>query len=945
MRILASRTLPILVVTALITVPAPLDAQAPSCAATDAPGVLGLAGDLAQLPVDRIADLLALEPGVVSLNQGDLSVRGAGSDAVATYLDGVPVTPGHRGASALLGGSYFGETGTGIGVGTNGFDRVDLHRSLGPAELGGSRGAAIAVVTRCAPDSAATRGSALTAGWASDALFGKEYGLGFNRLSLSGEHRAGRLTFGGAAVLEGLSSERLGLEQNQSPVYALRGADTTVTFDPGGGPVSVEVARFAPSDGIRIPSSATSDYAVQAHLGYQFGPGQQVRLSGFASQRQARVFDYPNLYNTRQLRADRSWSRVFTASWFGRLRSDAALALKGEAHLSWQTDRAISGPLSPSGERDSRDPFGGFLVSPVGFRFDFDNFPVNDALIRNFRTNTGRRSPYDLNNTSQYVLIDQYRNNAYGLTGFSEGGGPVGLLGLYRENRLVGKAVVEGRVHDRHRVRLGLEWTRHDVDLYESGLTSQLVANAYVESPTRAAVFADYALALGPLGVSAGIRYDRFNTGASRPEYPRISSMPGFDPANPTAGFVKDRSHARVSPGIGASYRATPRLQVHAGLTARAQAPDFAASLAGINIDRGITSTRYVFGSDLDYEHATAFELGADLSLRPGLTLDVNVWHRQDDDLIQPRLVREFDPLISFEVDIVRLQNAGTLKTTGLDLRLSQRLGAQGQAWVSYTYADPSQEQSGSSPFGSTVDVPVAEARPHTLAGALLYQTGPGSALLGGVLRDLGVYATARLASGTAYTRCPASVPENDDVLSGELCATFFEGEFNGSRLPMLKLVDLRLTRELRIGATRLMVFADVRNLLNSRNLTRVFTQTGTTSNAAARAKIRQVNLDELAFEAQANGVRLADGSVDLSFGGAADPRAACGSWMNAGGTPTVPNCIYLIEAERRWGDGDHIFTAAEQTRASDALYQVARGLQHFTGPGRRVRLGLELRL
>jgi TonB dependent receptor-like, beta-barrel/TonB-dependent Receptor Plug Domain len=925
--------------------PQRLAGQAAACVPAAVPGTAVLERELAQLPVDRIADLLALEPGVVSLDQGDLSVRGAGPGATSAYLDGVPVTPGHRRASPLLGGSYFGEPGVGIGIGTNGFDRISLYRGIRPAEFGAGRGGAIAVSTTCPADVTPSLSPMLRAGWASDALFGNENGLGFNRITLDGGARAGWFSFGGAAVLEGLSSERLGLEQNQSPVFVLDGVDTTVAFDPGGGTVSVDVARFRRSEGIRIPSSATSQYTLQARLGYQLGQGQHLELAAYASQRQARIFEYANLYSARQARADRAWSRVLTGSWFGSLKQGGALALRGEAHLSWQTDRSIAGPLSVSGEQGSRDPFGGFLVSPVGFRFAFDNFPVNDDLVRNFRTNTGRRSPYDLNNTSQYSLIDLYRNNAYGLTGFVEGGGPIGLLTLYREDRLVGKGVLEGRFREHHRVRLGLELARYDLDLYESQLTSQANSSAYVEAPHRTALFGDYEVALGPARLNAGLRYDRFSTGASRPDFPRISSAPGFDAANPAAGFVKDESHTRISPSIRGSYQATPRLMLHAGVAGQAQLPDFAATLAGINTDFGVTNAQQVYGSDLDYEHATQFEFGAEVEATRGLTAAATVWHRKDEGLVGVELVTEFDPLLGANRDILRYRNVGSLRTTGLELHVSRRLGSRAQAWVGYTYADPSQETEGTSPFGSSLNVPVAEARPHTVTGAVLYRTASDGRVLGGLLRDVGIYAAARLASGTAYTRCPASVPENDGVLSGEPCATFFEGDFNGSRLPMLRLVDLRLTRELRLGATRLVVFADARNLLNSRNVTRVFSQTGGVTNVAEGNRVRVGSLDEFAVEADANGVRQPDGAIDLSFGGVANPRAACGSWILPSGVPNVPNCIYLIGAEERWGNGDHVFTTAEQARASDALYQVARGLQNFTGPGRRVRLGLELGL
>jgi hypothetical protein len=49
-------------------------------------------------------------------------------------------------------------------------------------------------------------------------------------------------------------------------------------------------------------------------------------------------------------------------------------------------------------------------------------------------------------------------------------------------------------------------------------------------------------------------------------------------------------------------------------------------------------------------------------------------------------------------------------------------------------------------------------------------------------------------------------------------------------------------------------------------------------------------------------------------------------------GLGAPPNCVYLIRAEERFGNGDHVFTLAEQTRAVAALYQVSRGLQAFTG-------------
>ena len=78
-----------------------------------------------------------------------------------------------------------------------------------------------------------------------------------------------------------------------------------------------------------------------------------------------------------------------------------------------------------------------------------------------------------------------------------------------------------------------------------------------------------------------------------------------------------------------------------------------------------------------------------------------------------------------------------------------------------------------------------------------------------------------------------------------------------------------------------------------------------------------------------------------MGFGGRV--ASGCGAWVNAGALPAVPNCVYLIRAEERYGDGDHRFTLQEQRRASAASYRVDRGTHQFLGEPRRLRLGLEL--
>ncbi len=911
----------------------PLAAQQSRCALlTTSPAQTTFRSSAADLPVDRLADLLVLAPGTSALNHGELSVRGAGRGANGLYLDGVPANPGWRNfASPALGGSYYGDAGAGIGIGTNGFEELRLITGLVPVDRGNAVGGVIDVETDPCSSTDSSGAPSLRASVASDAFLGADHGIGFNRLALRGGGRFGRLRVGGEAIAEGQRTARLGLDQNGSPIYLADGIDTTVTYNDGTVDHSVDILRFVPAPGIRLPSSAATTYTLGGHATYDLSDRHRLQLSAFASQRQARALSYEDLYNPRQAFADRAWSQVVTGSWLGRLGGRDRLALSGEAHLSMQWDHETNGPLSDAGERDSRDPASGLMLAPLGFRFDAANFPVNDALVDNFRRNSGRRSPYDLNDPTQYGLVDEFRNNAYGLLGFSESGGPTGLLTLYRERRLVGSAALTAQVGDQHRLRAGVEGIHYDLNLYSSQLTSQVLADAYVESPRQVALFSDYQFTAADIVLTAGFRVDHFQSGASRPDFPRISSMPGFDPANPTALFHDDRGHSRISPRVAAEFRASPKARLFAGISSLAQIPDFAQLYRGINTDYSITSQRQQFGTDLGFEHATLIEAGGSYLLDPMTSVRGSVWTRKDNDVIAAVSQLEFDPLIGSTVDVQRLKNAISGKATGIDLQLTRTLGSHGQAWVSYGYV-------------SADSLVRSGARTHNLAAALLYETGPASQALGGVLRNVGMFATVRVASGTAYTRCGGELNEESGVLSDNVRCDIYVGTFNSAHLPATRVVDLRVTRTVTAGPTSLVIFADARNLLNTRNLIRVFTQTGSTTNELDRLRAVSGGLDAFANEASQNGARFADGTIDLTFGGAADPRGACGGWGTAAGTPAPPNCLYLLGAESRFGNGDHLFTEAEQTRAIEAYYYVGHGEQAFTGPGRRVRLGLEVR-
>jgi carboxypeptidase family protein/TonB-dependent receptor-like protein len=954
-----------------------------------------------RLPVDRLRGVLALQPGIVAgVDTGygglqPLSIRGGRFDEAVTYIDGVPVSPGYRAPVVL------GTRGTEISVGTNAVEEASVTTGAASAEFGNALSGVISIQTR-------TGGPRLqgAVAYETDEPFGVKHSLGFNRIqaNLSGPV-ARNLSFFISGVLEGQKSQRAGFDAEKAPIFASAGVDTTVTVPSDTFPTAdttyLPVYRFMvyrgecdafassanegirtnyglPCQGIRTPLSATSTYELQGKLNYTYGRGSRIALSYLGSRNQGRLFDYANLYNPGSLNGYRRWSNVLTLNWTQNLQRSAERALALETYLSFQQDRAIEGPLSPASERATRDPFGGFMIAPLGFLFDFDNFPLNDELVQNLREDRpgSRRSPFDLENAGQYSLVDQFSNDAYGLPGWSESGGPADVLRLLRENRYLAKANLDWQVDRYNRLRTGGELTRYAIDRYQSTFSRDV----YLEQPVRWNLFLEDRLDLGDVVLVGGLRFDGYDSRASRdllldtvrtsPTFGEYLRAPGaarygpagvtFEGGKPLVVTRRDHRHGYLSPHIQVSFPVTERTNFRLSYAHQVQAPDWALVLHGVNLGG--------LGTDLDFGKTILFEFGVRHAFSDDMVLDLAAYNKDNLAVAAGRTFLVTDPFTGLPFGHLEMTNADYGNTRGIDVRLDRRIGNLLNGTVSYSYQDA--RSTGSDPFtnqgagvvaieqiGGGIGpppqaiLPTDFSRPHNLAGAFSLTFPPDwrrGTLFGAVLRNLGLYAAFRYASGTPYTTCSAA-QGNEAVISDlDQCAQG-AGGINSARLPAWRQFDLRLTKQFDIGKVGMTAYLDVRNLFNFANVLRVFSATGDIVNPTDRQNRWSTDSSAYAAEAKSSGVYGGDGSLDLRFDGAV--ASGCAGWLSGGGLPAAPNCVYLIRAEERYGDGDHVFTVAEQRRASDALYAAvgqtstffARGRHNFTGDPRRLRLGIEV--
>lgn len=947
-----------------------------------------------KLPVDRISSVLALQPGVVQQDNGAITVRGGRTDEAAVYIDGVPVSPGGRG------GQFVGTTAGRADVSTSSFEQASVTTGGSSAEFGNAQSGVIAIETKSGGSS--WNGSL---GYENDEIGGLNHSLGYNRIQANvGGPLMNNLTFHVGGDIEGQKSQSTGLNGQDQPIFVPVGIDTTVAVYSGTGNLDtafVDVKKFAMYTGqcdafsgssnkdiadnygysclgARRPGTARSSYRVNGKLQYTFGTGNRVALTALRSQGNTRNFSYSSQDAAENFTGTWTANNVLSLNWTQNLSRSTERALALEVYGSYQWDRAIGGPLSQAGDQDTRNPFGGFIVKPLDFLFNFDNFPI-DNIYKNFRSNSGVLSPFDVLNNGSYQTKDQYRNNAYAVGGalgvafLEPGGGPTGRLSLYRENRTIGKANLDWQADRYNRLKLGGEITKYHMISYSSGLTSQAFSDAYNEKPTRWNAFLEDRLDLGDVVLVGGLRYDWYKSGASRPYFtapdgtrswfPRISTMPGYTASTLDTLLVADKSHDYLSPHIQVSFPVTERTNFRLSYAHQVQAPDFQLILGGINTDLTVTNTNHVYGSDLDFGRTVTFEFGIRHSFNDDMVLDISAYNKDKLSDAAGRLVSYFDPGRGANVNIRVITNADFGNARGIDVRFDRRIGELFNGSIAYTYEEA--KNTGSDPFtyinfGSRIlnalsgsgnapppqaILPTNQSRPHNLAGqlALSFPNNwkQGSAV-GSVLENVGLFATFRFASGTPFTRCPSDVADDNGVLSGGVCSRSLEGDYNGARLPALKQFDLRASKGFKVGGLDVAAYADVRNLFNFKNITQVFAQTNSVRNNAERDKIRDGDLRSFYSEANANGLAFSDSTIDLRFAGAS--TGGCANWIAADGkTSAAPNCIYLIRAEQRYGNGDGLFTLAEQTRASEAFYYAIRGLNNFTGAPRRIRLGFEV--
>jgi hypothetical protein len=738
--------------------------------------------------------------------------------------------------------------------------------------------------------------------------------------------------------------------------------------------------------GLRVPFTANGSMQLQSKLQYTYGSGSRLSLTALSSVGQSRNDPGGAIYNPSEYTGTTATSQGLILNWTQNLSRSADRAMALDLHATYQSDHLISGPLTRQSELDSRSPMGGFLIKPLQYVIDFNTTHdvringvttpgvhyLDDAQVNCLLVGTAycdNLVPYYQQNSLQES--QPYRMNPWGVEqsglGFLQTQGLEAGPTLEQEHRFGLSGNFDWQLDRFNRLKLGGELQSYDTRRFTSGMISAFGMSAYHEKPTMFGGYVQDRLDLGDVVLEGGLRLDHFDSKALFPFTPgRITtdSLP-FNPNDPTANFIKAPAHTAWSPTVRVSFPVTETSNFRLSYAHQVQTPDFNLMFTGKNTDLALTNQNQSFGRDLGFTKTVIFEFGIRHAFSPDMVLDVSAYNKDKVSDIAGRLYQLPDPHANGATSDFRVYtNADFGNVRGLDFKFDRRFSNLFQGTVSYTFqvakntgSDPNSyfnttARQISTLTGTTAPPPQAilttnDDRPHNLAGALQlsfpadWHTG---SMLGKVLGNVGAFATFRFSSGLPYTLLrQAGVGSTVGGFGLEGIAV---EPINSSRMPWFKNVDLRVTKGLRLGSLDWTLFAESKNLFNWRNVLNLFTESGDVNNAAFEQKFIAGESQNLLSEAKAAGVLTTDAkgnpAVDLSAPG------VCKGWQGTS-TATAPSaesgpvdCVLLVRAEQRYGNGDGIFSQNEYVKAFTAWYNFFNAPSGFYGTGRRIRIGAE---
>ena len=373
------------------------------------------------------------------------------------------------------------------------------------------------------------------------------------------------------------------------------------------------------------------------------------------------------------------------------------------------------------------------------------------------------------------------------------------------------KADFSSQVTENHQVRTGIELSTNEI--YNLGAINYGSSNLYMEfydvKPGSVSLYVQDKMEYEGMIVNAGLRYELYSPDGVSPADPldplelNDDGTIKLDKDTYKVGLpiIKDPVEPSVkqmlAPRLGISFPVTDRAKLHFTYGHYYQIPPGDDLYENLSFDmRGAIRRRG--NPNLEPERTVAYEVGITQQLTRDLTVNVTGFTKDIDNLVSSVHVDITNDYSYFINDIYG-------RVQGFELTARKwRIGRSPiSGMINYTYS-VAKGKGSSRNLGYltyyrqqpevTESHPLAWDQRHVVSGSLDVQ----------LPLDASIHLIGRYGSGLPYTPNP-SAPVKPDI--------------NSKRYPPTHNVDILLSKRIRIGELTYTIFADVRNVFNTKNL------------------------------------------------------------------------------------------------------------------------------
>lgn len=804
------------------------------------------ADEIENLPVQSVADVLELQAGVVR-SGSDLHIRGGRAGEVAYWVDGVATTDVFSGAS-------------GITVENSAVQELQVVSGTFNAEYGQAMSGIINVITK-------EGGSDYTG---QIKLYGGDYISGRDEFSvlesvlLHQDMETGSVLSTTENYTNPLSSFNpiINAQFNLSGPVPFLG--DKLSFFVNGRYFRNEGYLYGnswftpqglPGDSSIVPMNPFERTSLQAKLTYRPKPGMKLNYNVFWS----------------ESKQERTYSRLYKYNPDGRpsRHTDSQTHILAFSHaISKNTFYEVK--LNRFGNNINRFVYENPLAKSKYLVYVPED-TANGIAEHTFdpSTDTGRQELEQIkaDRLSYRYIIDPtgpmgyvHPDSTFSPASYSFLNAGMDMTQLKRSTEYwLGKFDITSQVNQYHQVKAGAELRLYELNydwfdikpaLAENGTeqivpfepyvppTSTIYHNQYLHEPRSFSAYLQDKIELTELIINIGVRFDWFDANASVPSDPTDPNI--YNPfrdeniyRNPDAPEGEREEYStderrefmhtpvdaklQLSPRLGIAYPITDRGVIHFSYGHFFQIPEFQYLYQNPGFKVLGSSGFSVFGNpDLKPQSTVMYEIGLQQQITDNMGIDVTLFYRDVRDWVGT------SPLVSTVIDAVKYsmyENKDYSNVRGVNIKLERRFADNFSSRVSYsyqvaegTYSNPTDA------FNSYLNdeeprlalVPLNWDQNHTVNASFVYQyKGWMASLIG------------RYWSGRPYT---PSFPRGEFVGGTALLGL----EENSARRPNRKSVDLTVNRRFQVGSLGVNLFCNAYNLLDTKNETGVYSDTGT---------------------------------------------------------------------------------------------------------------------